>query len=202
MANKKRRCTSCKKYKEAVKGIVAPIGFFCDKQCQYNYATKSSKQLKEKTKVIVYKKQKAKDTQRKKELMTRSQWYQKLQQVKNKWVTKVRDVDEFCCTCPKQSDVKYDAGHYIAVGKNIDLRFEETNIHKQCSLQCNQFGRGMPVEYDEFIKQKYGVGHYNWLNTKFLCYKPHPTLKELFPTWQDIEEEIHRYRKLLKDAGI
>ena len=56
----------------------------------------------------------------------------------------------------------------------------------------------MPVEYDDFIKEKYGVGHYNWLNTKFLCHKPHPSLKELYPTWQDIEAEIKRFNALIK----
>ena len=86
--------------------------------------------------------------------------------------------------------------------ENIDLRFENTNIHKQCSQQCNVFGRGMPVEYDEFIIKKYGIGHYNWLNTKFLCHKPHPTLKEQFPTWQDIEEEINKYAEILREHGI
>ena len=60
----------------------------------------------------------------------------------------------------------------------------------------------MPVEYGEFIKAVYGEGHYNWLHTNFLCHKPHPTLKEQFPTSQDIELEIKRYRKLLKDAGV
>tara|TARA_R110000772_G_scaffold106420_3_gene208370 strand:- start:5205 stop:5729 length:525 start_codon:yes stop_codon:yes gene_type:complete len=170
--------------------------------CTFDEAVKYANKNKSKGAKVVATNQKKKDNHRKKELMSRGAWYQKLQQVKNKWITKVRDVDEFCCTCPTQNDVKYDAGHYIAVGSNMDLRFEETNIHKQCSVQCNQFGRGMPVQYDEFIKQKYGVGHYSWLNTKFLCHKPHPTLKELFPTWQDIELEIIRYRKLLKDAGV
>lgn len=161
-----------------------------------------SKLEREKEVKVSNKTQKSKDKKRLKELMSRGAWYQKLQRVKNQWITKVRDVDEFCCTCPTENDVKYDAGHYIAVGKNIDLRFEDTNIHKQCSQQCNVFGRGMPVEYDEFIKNKYGVGHYNWLNTKFLCHKPHPTLKEVFPTWQDIEEEINRYAKILREHGI
>ena len=89
-----------------------------------------------------------------------------------------------------------------SVGSNMDLRFELTNIHIQCSVNCNQFGRGMPVEYDEFIKNKYGSGHYNWLNTKFLCHKPHPTLKEQFPTYQDIECEIKKYADILKSKGI
>ncbi len=147
---------------------------------------------------IAFKVQRKKDKHRLKELMSRGAWYQKLQVVVNKYVLHTRDKELPCCTCSTENNIKFDAGHYIAVGKNMDLRFELTNIHRQCSLQCNQFGRGMPVEYGEFIKNKYGVGHYNWLNTKFLCHKPHPTLKELFPTWGDIEDEIKRFNKLIK----
>lgn len=210
MANKKRKCKFCNEYKEAEKGIKTPVAWFCSLDHAVRLAqdkqAKQNKRQMNKAKQVSVKRvsvQKTKDKQRLKELMSRGAWYQKLQRVKNQWVTKVRDVDNACCTCKTESQsIKYDAGHYIAVGKNMDLRFELTNIHIQCSVQCNQFGRGMPVEYDEFIKEKYGEGHYNWLNTKFLCHKPHPTLKEKFPTWQDIEEEINKYAKILRDNGI
>lgn len=189
------KCKVCKSKFEAK--------YFLQKAClEPTCLAEWSKLEREKKEKVNNKAQKSKDKKRLKELMSRGAWYQKLQRVKNQWITKVRDVDEFCCTCPTENNVKYDAGHYIAVGKNIDLRFEDTNIHKQCSQQCNVFGRGMPVEYDEFIKNKYGVEHYNWLNTKFLCHKPHPALKEVFPTWQDIEEEINKYAKILREHGI
>ena len=195
-----KKCSQCKKKKDVE--ITTPIYSFCSYNCAIlktkNNAAKSAKSAKKKTTDM-----RAEDKARLKALMTRSQWYQRLQRVVNQYVTKVRDVDKFCATCGTVNEnIQYDAGHYIAVGKNMDLRFELTNIHKQCSVQCNQFGRGMPVEYDEFIKNKYGLSHYNWLNTKFLCHKPHPTLKELFPTWQDIEAEVNRYASILKENGI
>lgn len=198
-----KKCSYCKLKKEVA--FDTGIYKFCSNDCRFNMGKTILDKQKKKAKQAVIKKaktQKSKDKRRLKELMSRGAWYQKLQRVKNQWVTKVRDVNEFCCTCSTENDIKYDAGHYIAVGKNIDLRFEDTNIHKQCSQQCNVFGRGMPVEYDEFIKKKYGVGHYNWLNTKFLCHKPHPTLKEQFPTWQDIEDEINKYAIILRNNGI
>jgi hypothetical protein len=178
--------------------------------CTFDEAVQYANENKSKGATIIKKSnnknrltQKKKDNSRKKELMTRGAWYQKYQRIVNQWVLHVRDCDEPCATCGTESEsIKYDAGHYIAVGHNMDLRFELTNIHKQCSVKCNQFGRGMPVEYGEFINNKYGDGQYNWLNTKFLCYKPHLTLKELFPTWQDIELEIKRFRKLIRDAGL
>jgi hypothetical protein len=193
MANSKRKCKSCGEYVRAY--VITPKGVFCniDSAVKYSYANKS------KGAEIQRKEQKKKDIVRKKELLTRSQWYQKLQTVVNKYV-RFRDKDKSCCSCGACGEhLKYDAGHYIAVGSNMDLRFELTNIHLQCSVKCNQFGRGMPVEYGEFIKAIYGVGHYHWLHTNYLCHKPHPTLKELFPTHHNIELEIIRYKQKIKD---
>lgn len=209
VAKLKCKC-GCGKYQLREKVVKKLFGNFYNETHAGNFAVgkfkRDTAKKIAKAKQVTGKKvktQKTKDKARLKELMSRGAWYQKLQRVKNQWVTKVRDVGESCCTCKTESQtIKYDAGHYIAVGKNMDLRFELTNIHIQCSQKCNVFGRGMPVEYDEFIINKYGVGHYNWLNTKFLCYKPHPTLKEQFPTWQDIEAEINKYAKILREHGI
>ena len=211
MATATKKCLCCKDRKRNEDMKQAPNKqWFCDASCMANYANKKYQKVKrvklfhekadENKKVRA---QKVEHKEKKKELITRSGWYQKLQVVVNRYVTKVRDKDKACCTCSVCGDhLKYDAGHYLAVGHNMDLRFELTNIHLQCSVKCNQFGRGMPVEYGEFIKAIYGEGYYNWLHTNFLCHKPHPTLKEQFPTLQDIELEIKRYRKLLKDAGV
>jgi hypothetical protein len=56
----------------------------------------------------------------------------------------------------------------------------------------------MPVEYDLALDAEYGEGFADHL----CCEANYPTLKELFPNWQDIEAEIYRYRKLLKEAGV
>ena len=154
-----------------------------------------------KVKDIEYKIQKVKDTQRKKELMTRSQWFTKLKTVVHKWIVRVRDKDKGCYTCGKTDQaVKYDAGHrhHAGRGRGDRRRFIPENIHKQCSVNCNQHGSGMPVEYDIALDAEYGEGFAGRLS----CEANYPTLKELFPTWQDIELEIIHYRKLLKDAGV
>jgi len=195
MAVGKRKCKAHGNYIREF--IVTPKGVFCtiDAAVKYAYDNKS------KGKEIVYKAQKKKDVVRTKELKSRGAWYKELQTVVNYYVKHVKENNGPCRTCGTHNpSIKYDAGHYIAVGHNMDLRFELTNIHIQCSVKCNQFGRGMPVEYGEFIKKEYGEGHYHWLNTSYLCFKPHPTLKEQFPIWQDIESEIKRYRLLIKGA--
>lgn len=197
MANTKRRCTFCKEYRPAGDGIKLPAGFFCDMNHAIKYA--SAKQLKAKNnKIKIKEKAERKQTkQRKKELMTRSQWYNKLQRLVNQYVTKVRDVGNPCCTCGStKPNIKYDAGHFFTRASRPDIRFELTNIHLQCSVRCNQHGSGMRNEYEKFIIEKYGRDHLDWLALK------KPLLKVQFPNWQDIEAEIIRYRKLLRENGI
>ena len=70
------------------------------------------------------------------------------------------------------------------------------NIHKQCSQNCNVYGSGMRLEYKEFIIARYGQEGLDELTLES------SQLKDQFPTWQDIEAEIIRYRKILRDAGI
>ena len=54
----------------------------------------------------------------------------------------------------------------------------------------------MRNEHEKFIIEKYGQERLDWLTLK------KPLLKEQFPNWQDIEAEIIRYRKLLRENGI
>ena len=205
MANKKRKCKQCGEYKLTEEGIKTPLAWFCCRDHAVLFA--QDKQAKQKKKQIA----KAKQSQakkekaaradlraRKKEIMTRSQWYDKLQKLVNQWV-KFRDKDQPCCTCGTTNQkIKYDAGHFIPQKGYDPRRFELTNIHKQCSMQCNQHGSGKRAEYREFIKEKYGEDHLFWIESEV----EHKPLKEVFPHWSDIEKEIIRYRKLLRENGI
>lgn len=129
--------------------------------------------------------------ERKIALRTRNDWFDILQEEVNRHVL-LRDRDKGCCTCGTRNQIKYDAGHYLSRGARPELRFELTNIHKQCSVNCNQHGSGMRAEYQEFIREKYGEAHLDWLKG------PHPSLKEQFPTIESIKKEISRYRQLNK----
>lgn len=128
--------------------------------------------------------------------MTNNQWYRNLQTVVNQWITKVRDKDDPCWTCGKYAE-HYDAGHFLPVGtgENWPIRFELTNIHKQC-VYCNQFKGGDSAVYEAVMIVKYGQDHIDWLKGS------HPDLKETYPHWSDVELEIKRYRKLLRAEGI
>ena len=59
-------------------------------------------------------------------------------------------------------------------------------------MQCNVHGSGMRKEYQDFLADKYGADHLEWLNG------PHTPLKEQFPHVDDIQVEIKRFRMLNK----
>jgi hypothetical protein len=197
MANSKNKCTYCENYKPPNEGIRVPGGFFCNIDHAIEYANAKSIKAKNKKTKTKAKQERKHTKQRKKELMTRSQWYNKLQRLVNQYVTKVRDVGKPCCTCgTTKPGIKYDAGHFFTRASRPDIRFELTNIHLQCSVRCNQHGSGMRNEYEKFIIEKYGQDHLDWLTLE------KDSLKVQFPNWQDIEAEIVRYRKLLREHGI
>lgn len=127
----------------------------------------------------------------------RAEWLDKLQTLVNQYVMHVRDAGKPCCTCGKpRTQAKFDAGHFISRGSSPELRFELTNIHPQCSVNCNQHGSGMRAEYQVFIVEQYGHSHLDWLEG------PHPLLKDQFPHYEDIKAEIKRYRALLRENRV
>jgi len=163
----------------------------CSPLCaiEYDKQKKTKKAAKERAET------KRADKHRLKELMTRTQWFARLQVVVNQWVM-YRDRDEPCCTCQTTRPIKYDAGHFHTRKARPDIRFEETQIHKQCSQKCNVYGSGQRLEYEQFLVKKYGQKHVDWLA------EVKPSLKIQFPHWTDIEESIIVYRKKLRGVGI
>lgn len=208
MAVAKKKCRHCGNYELQTKGVKHPIGFFCSQSHAILFAqdkaSKARAKLITKSKQVQVRKvkaQKSKDKARLKELMPVSKWWSKLQVLVNQWVLHVRDHGKPCYTCGTENpNIKYDSGHrhHAGRGGGDRRRFITVNIHKQCSVQCNQHGGGMPKEYDIALDAEYGQG----FSDKLMCVTNYPTLKEQFPTWQDIEAEILRYRKLLRDAGL
>lgn len=193
MANKKR-CRHCKDYLRPEDGIIVPVGFYC---CIEH----AREHTRPKAKAITIKRNKVAKKAKQKGLITRTQWYSKLQKVENQYIVHVRDKDQPCFTCGTQSqNIKYDCGHYIHAGRGGGdrRRFIEMNLHKQCSVQCNQHGGGMPEVYAQRITEVYGADKLTWLKGE----NNHPLLKELFPHWSDVENEINRYRQLLRDNGL
>lgn len=187
------KCKGCSQYFPRETLIPSHKGKFHSIECMADWAYENKSKGKKEIKKVERKETK----QRKKELMSRSQWYAKLQKLVNQYVTKIRDVGKPCCTCGTTNpDIKYDAGHCFTVGGRPDIRFDLSNIHIQCSQQCNVYGSGMVHEHKQFIIFNLGQSELDRLEMKG------KSLKEQFPNWQDVELEIIRYRMLLRDSNI
>jgi len=192
MANTRKKCKHCKDYFEATTMIKNNAGTYCSSDCMIENIKNVIPKLIDKGAKIKERAIRVRHKAAAKKLRTRTEWYNLLQIEVNKYVRN-RDVNEPCCTCGTTNpNIKYDAGHCFTRAARPDLRFNLTNIHKQCSVKCNQHGSGMRHEYQLFITSKYGSNHFEWLNGY------HRPLSKEFPHWPDIEKEIQRYRKLNK----
>jgi hypothetical protein len=192
MANTRKKCKHCKDWVEASVMIKNNAGTYCNSDCMFNNIKHALPKLIAKGAKIKEKAVKVRHKEATKKLRTRTQWYNMLQVEVNKYV-RLRDANEPCCTCGTTNHgIKYDAGHCFTRAARPDLRFNLTNIHKQCSVNCNQHGSGMRLEYQTFIANSYGPNHFEWLKGY------HRPLSDEFPHWSDIESEIQRYRALNK----
>jgi hypothetical protein len=87
-------------------------------------------------------------------LKTRQDWLKEAQAAFNAFIRE-RDATEPCISCGQYHDRFWDAGHYRSVGTQPALRFDETNVHKQC-VHCNQHRGGNIVEYRLRLLAKIG----------------------------------------------
>jgi hypothetical protein len=99
---------------------------------------------------------------------------------------RARDAGDGCISCGRHDAEQWNAGHFIGVGANRTLRFEEDNIHLQCARPCNKDRGGNTIEYRKALVKKIGVERVEWLEGW------HPTVKR---TREQIEA-IEAYYKL------
>lgn len=67
-------------------------------------------------------------------------WLKRAQAAFNAYI-RARDAHLPCVSCLRFHDGSYDAGHYLTVGARPELRFDETNVWRQC-VPCNQHLHG------------------------------------------------------------
>ena len=99
--------------------------------------------------------------QAKQALKTRSEHLKDCQAVVNRYI-RLRDEKLPCISCGRYHTGQYHAGHYRSVGAMPSLRFNELNIHKQCSA-CNNHLSGNIVNYRINLIVKIGVDKVEWL---------------------------------------
>jgi hypothetical protein len=71
---------------------------------------------------------------------------------------RLRDAHLGCVSCDKPSDWhgQWHCGHFKTVGARPDLRFNEDNCHKQCSV-CNNYLSGNLIEYRRELENRIGT---------------------------------------------
>jgi DNA repair exonuclease SbcCD ATPase subunit len=129
-------------------------------ECQVTYATAHALKSQEKRK-----KQERKELREAKQrIKSRAEWLKEAQSAVNKYI-RLRDADQPCISCSRFHSGQYHAGHYRTVGSCPELRFEEYNIHKQCSA-CNNHLSGNIINYRINLIRKIGLEKVEWLEGK------------------------------------
>jgi len=116
-----------------------------------------------------------------------------LQDVFNHFI-RLRDKDLPCISCGTMNqDIKYDAGHYYSRKGYSGIRFDEDNVHKQCSNRCNLHMSGNFAEYSIQLPRRIG-------EERFLALKVrrHIELKLSIP---EIREKIAYYKLKVKELS-
>jgi len=100
-------------------------------------------------------------------------------------------VKEPCISCRTKANVKYDAGHYISVSESPALRFNEDNVHKQCSNYCNKNKHSNFHAYRFHLIDKIGIEKVEALESS-----RHIPIHLSIP---EIEELKRLYKQKIKD---
>jgi hypothetical protein len=97
-------------------------------------------------------------------LKRRADWLKDAQTAFNAFV-RARDASEPCISCGRHHNGQYHAGHFRSVGAQPALRFNESNVHKQCA-PCNNHLSGNVIEYRIRLIGKIGAEAVAFLETE------------------------------------
>lgn len=177
MRHKTAKCKNCGKKNDAEKSLFINLKAFCDYTCATDFGKKNiDKGKKERNKQIKrdLKEFKAND----KSVLT-----PKAQQAFNAYIRE-RDRHLPCISCNRHHSGQYHAGHYKTVGARKDLRFNEDNCHKQCSV-CNNHLSGNLAEYTINLIKKIGQDRFDKLEKVEIKSYSVEELKEIIKTYKD-----------------
>ena len=155
----------------------------CSVACAIIIARKSTEKVERK--LLAYRKLKLKKL---------ADWMREAQASFNAYIRE-RDRDLPCISCgcftPMTRGGDYDCGHYRSVGANPELRFEESNAHKQCK-RCNSHLSGNIVNYRIGLLMRIGGEKVKWLEG------PHPPRKYTIEDLQAIKADFKAKLKALE----
>ena len=143
---KRKKCKVCKEYFEPFR----PLQVCCGPDCA-KVKVESDRIRKEEREIKVERK-KAKER-----LKSRSDWMREAQVAFNKYI-RLRDAELPCISCdrPPSWNGQWHASHYYATSIRPNLRFDEDNVHKACSI-CNNYMHGNLTPYRERLLSRIGT---------------------------------------------
>ena len=183
MQIKKRKCKECRT-------PFTPHGMVL--VCSFDCALAYGKKTAAKAEARKAKEQRAKERKQKADFRrTDTKWLKaKAQEYCNRYI-RLRDELCGCISCGTRADIKYDAGHFIPAGRCIPLRYNELNIHKQCT-RCNTHMSGNLTAYEAALRLKLGDKVVEWLKG------PHKPIRYRAEDYLRIIEEYKAKIKLLQ----
>jgi len=119
----------------------------------------------------------------------RQHWVKKLDVQFNKYI-RLRDSDDGCISCKRKNTGQMHAGHYLPKGANGNLRWNESNCHKQCAT-CNNHLSGNLLQYRKKLIKKIGLELVEWLEG------PHAIVKT--PQIPKIQDMIKVYTAKVRE---
>ena len=137
---RKSRCKICRS--EFIKRSISHK--VCSPECAVEWA-KAEKEKKDRKELRV----------KKEKIKSRSDLTKEAQAAFNKFI-RLRDANEPCISCGRYHQGQYHAGHYLSTGARPELRFDESNVHKQCSA-CNNHLSGNIALYRIALIKKIGL---------------------------------------------
>ena len=156
-----------------------PLQSVCSAECAYKYS-----------KTIRVKAERKETKELKVKLKTKAEWLKEAQAIFNQYI-RLRDKDAPCISCHKTFDWngQWHASHYRSVGASPELRFNELNVHKSCSV-CNNYLSGNIMSYRIKLIEKIGISAVEHLESKHEA--NHYTI-------DDIKELKRIYREKVKE---
>lgn len=129
----------------------SPLQVACGVPCAIEHGTKVTIQQKAKQQ-----RQERAETKKKLLALEPLEYYlKKAERACNAYIRK-RDEGQGCISCGRHDADVWNAGHFISVGANRTLRFDEDNIHLQCARPCNKDKGGNIHEYRKGLLKKIG----------------------------------------------
>ncbi|AHF77924.1 Bacteriophage protein [Sodalis praecaptivus] len=141
---------------------------WCSPECGAKLAIKRRKKETQKAIAVLEKKRKQEEAARRDKLKVRKlsvkplSYFAKLAQADFNTYIRERDAGLPCISCDRYHDGQYHAGHYRSTGANPELRFNEDNCHRQCSV-CNNHLSGNIASYTPNLIAKIGLERFDRL---------------------------------------